>query len=193
MEESNGLDKTAVSVSFFKILTVFLKIGAFTFGGGYVMLPVIRRELVNNHKWIDSTEFYDILILIQGLPGPVALNCAIMAGKKLRGIKGGAAAIIGVVTPSVLVILLIAAWLLPIVRESLYVEAAFYGIRPAVTALVATAALNMGRDLIRDKFSFIILAALFITGLWLNVHPIFLLISGGFCGWIYYHKESVEK
>ena len=193
MEDNSSLTKSAVSTSFFTILTVFLKIGAFTFGGGYVMLPIIQRELVNKRKWIESAEFYDILVLIQGLPGPVALNCAIMVGKKLCGIKGGAAAVIGIVTPSVVVILLLAAYLLPLVRETVYVEAAFYGIRPAVTALVAAAALNMGRDLIREKFSLLILALLFTVGLWLNLHPVVLLLAGGICGWFYYHKKAMSE
>ena len=170
-----------------QIFIVFLKIGAFTFGGGYVMLPIIQRELVSCKNWLESEEFYDILVLIQGLPGPVALNCALLTARKMRGMVGGVVAATGVILPSLIIIISIAAFLFPVIRGTYYVEAAFYGIRPAVTALVAAAAINMGRDLIRDKFGLFLLIILFFAGWWIGIHPIFLLLVGGFTGWIYYY------
>ncbi len=183
-------NQTRSEVSLLEILLVFLKIGAFTFGGGYVMLPIIQRELVSKKKWLEGGEFYNILVFIQGLPGPVALNCSLMAAKKLRGFKGGMMATIGIITPSILVILLIAAFFFPHFRDNYYVQAAFYGIRPAVTALVAAAAFNMGRDLIKDNYGYFILSILFVGGMWLELHPVILLVAGGLTGWLYYSKKS---
>ena len=179
--------------SLLEIFILFFKIGAFTFGGGYVMIPVIQRELVSHKRWISSEDFYDFLIMIQGIPGPVALNCSIMVGKKVRGFSGGAAALAGISAPSLIVILIIAAFLYPVVEENIYVNAAFYGIRPAVTALIIGAAYKMGRDLIRDKFGLIVLLILFIAGLWLQVHPIILIVSGGISGYIYYRYYKEER
>lgn len=180
-------------VSLLKLFVVFLKIGAFTFGGGYVMLPLIQRELVDCKCWLEEEEFYDVLILIQGLPGPVALNCSLLTAKKLKGYQGGLVAALGILIPSLVIIISIAAFLFPVVRDNYYVEAAFYGIRPAVTALVAMAAFRMGRELIQDYFGLAMLALLFTVGLWVEIHPIFLLLTGGLAGWIYYYQHRAGE
>lgn len=172
--------------SLLEIFILFFKIGAFTFGGGYVMIPVIQRELVSHKKWISSKDFYDFLIMIQGIPGPVALNCSILVGKKIRGYSGGAAALAGISAPSLIVIITIAAFLYPVVEENIYVNAAFYGIRPAVTALIVGAAYKMGRDLITDRFGLLALLILFTAGLWLKIHPIILIVCAGLSGYLYY-------
>ena len=177
-------------VSLLELFIIFFKVGAFTFGGGYVMIPVIQRELVSKKKWISTDEFYDFLIMIQGIPGPVALNCSIMVGKKIRGYSGGASALAGISAPSLILILIIAAFLYPVVEDNIYVNAAFYGIRPAVTALIIGAAYKMGKDLIRDKFGFIVTLILISLGLLLHIHPIILIMAAGIIGYIYYKKEG---
>ncbi len=182
----NNNENPKGKVSLLKILLVFLKIGAFTIGGGYVMLPIIKQELVERNHWLEKEDFYNTLALIQGLPGPVALNCSLLVAKKIRGVIGGVMASLGIITPSILIIVVIAAYLFPLIQEHYYIQAAFYGIRPAVTALIAAAAFNIGKDLIRTKFTFIILPILLIAGLFFTIHPIILIVASGLTGWIYY-------
>ena len=90
------------------IFVSFLKIGMFTFGGGYAMLPLIERELITKRKWIEQKEFLDLLTLAQSVPGPIAVNTAVFVGYKVRGLRGAAAALLGTVTPSFVIILVIA-------------------------------------------------------------------------------------
>ncbi|NLI70543.1 MAG: chromate transporter [Firmicutes bacterium] len=189
MENNHSLSEEE-RVTYLKIFMVFLKIGALTFGGGYVMIPLIREELVIRRSWLKPREFYDIMALIQGLPGPLALNTAITAGKKLAGNKGSLLASAGVILPSFLLILLIAAYFMPLIQNTHHATAAFYGIRPAVTALIVTACINIGRDMLRGKAAFVILAALLVMGLWLHLHPLALLLIGGLSGWLHYKKKG---
>ncbi len=182
-----------MKISLFTIFFTFLKIGAFTFGGGYVMIPLIQRELTTKNKWLESDDFYDILALVQGLPGPLALNCSIMVSRRLRGIPGSLTATAGLILPSVVVILAIASFFMPAIRDNQYAEAAFYGIRPAVTALVAATTWHMGRELLRDYFSIILLAILLLTGLLLQANPIWLLLLGGLAGWLYFSRKGPEE
>ena len=90
------------------IFVSFLKIGMFTFGGGYAMLPLIERELITKRKWIEQKEYLDLLTLAQSVPGPIAVNTAVFVGYKVRGLRGAAAALLGTVTPSFVIILVIA-------------------------------------------------------------------------------------
>ena len=89
------------------IFVSFLKIGMFAFGGGYAMLPLIERELITKRKWIEQKEFLDLLTLAQSVPGPIAVNTSVFVGYKVRGLRGAAAALLGTVTPSFVIILAI--------------------------------------------------------------------------------------
>jgi len=164
------------------ILLTFFKVGAFTFGGGYAILPVIQQEVVEKHKWVSQTTFSDILIITQGMPGQLALNSAIQIGVRLRGTAGGIAAAVGVTAPSVIILLIIAAWLYPLIHDNIYFQAAFYGIRPAVVALIAYAAIKMGRDILDDRNSIILSIALLVIAIITQLHPILILVSGGLIG-----------
>jgi chromate transporter len=113
----------------------FLKIGAFTFGGGYAMIPLIEEEVVKNKKWIEKEEFIDILVVSQSLPGALAVNCSIFLGYKIGGVIGGIMALLAVVLPSFLIIIIIAAFFMQF-RDNYYVNAAFKGITAAVPMLV---------------------------------------------------------
>ena len=113
----------------------FLKIGAFTFGGGYAMIPLIQHEVIHRRRWIEERDFLDLLTLAQTAPGPIALNTAVFVGYKRRGYLGALSAILGVIVPSFLVILVVAIFFASI-RDNAYVDAAFKGMRPAVVALI---------------------------------------------------------
>lgn len=173
------------------IFLVFLKVGAFTFGGGYAMLPVIQREVVTRRKWVEHPAFFDMLVITQSVPGQLALNSAIQVGVHLRGIPGGLIAALGVTLPSVLIILAIAAFLFSVYRELIYVQAIFYGLRPAVVALIAAAALNMAREMLRGWSSAGLAAVLLAVALFFQLHPIAVLLAGGLAGLILFRKKEV--
>ena len=131
------------------IFVSFLKIGMFTFGGGYAMLPLIERELITKRKWIEQKEFLDLLTLAQSVPGPIAVNTAVFVGYKVRGLRGAAAALLGTVTPSFVIILVIAIFFAGI-RQNPVVDAAFKGMRPAVVALIIGPVLTLSRGMHDD-------------------------------------------
>ena len=133
---------------FFQLFWTYLKIGTFTLGGGYAMLPLIQREVVDRKGWIDEQEFLNMIALAQAAPGLIAVNSAIFIGWRIGGWRGVAGAVLGAVLPSFLIILTIAVvfreW-----KELPAVEAAFKGIRPAVVALIAAPLLKMTQSALK--------------------------------------------
>ena len=130
---------------FFQLFYTYLKIGTFTLGGGYAMLPLIQREVVDRKGWIDEEEFLNMIALAQAAPGLIAVNSAIFIGWRVGGWRGVCGAVLGAVLPSFLIILAIAMvfqdW-----KELPAVEAAFKGIRPAVVALIAAPLVKMAKS-----------------------------------------------
>jgi len=120
----------------------FFKIGAFTIGGGYAMIPIIQQEIVDKKKWIEEEEFLDIIAISQGSPGPIAINVSIFIGYRLKGLKGAITCMLGTALPSFMIILLIAMMFFQY-RNNPIVEKVFLGIRPAVVALIASAVYKM--------------------------------------------------
>lgn len=186
------LPSTEKKESLLTILLTFFKVGAFTFGGGYAILPVIQQEVVYKRKWVNQSVFSDILIITQGMPGQLALNSAIQIGVRLRGTAGGLVAALGVTAPSVIILLIIAAWLYPMVQDNLYVQAAFYGLRPAVVALIAYAAIKMGRDILHGWKGIILCAALLVIAVIFQIHPILVLIAGGLVGLVVFRGSQSD-
>lgn len=178
--------KVPLAIIFF----AFMKIGAFTFGGGYAMLPMIQREVVVTRKWVDRDFFFDALLITQSLPGALALNTAIQVGMRLRAVPGGMAAVMGIITPSVIIILAIAGLFLPAFQNSIYVQAIFYGLRPAVVALITAAAVKMGREIIDNWSGAILAAVLLALALLVTIHPIFVILAGGLAGLVLFRKKE---
>lgn len=168
-----------------KLFLSFLKIGAFSFGGGYAMLPLIRKEIIEVHGWLTVKEFIDILAVVEMTPGPVAINSATFLGYKVAGIWGSIAATVGVILPSIVIILIIAHFLSKF-RESPYIDYAFRGIRPVVLGLVTSAALTVAKDAIIDIKSLIIGGVLFYFVSFKDMHPITAIILAGIAGAIIY-------
>ena len=137
---------------FFQLFWTYLKIGTFTLGGGYAMLPLIQREVVDRQGWIDEEEFLNMIALAQAAPGLIAVNSAIFIGWRIGGWRGVCGAVLGAVLPSFLIILAIAMvfseW-----KELPAVEAAFKGIRPAVVALIAAPLVKMAKAALKIKNS----------------------------------------
>ena len=174
-------------VSLWQIFAVFAKIGAFTIGGGYAMIPIIQREL-SKREWISDDELPDIVALSQSAPGVMAVNISIFAGHRLRGVKGSIAATLGSIAPSFLIILAIALFFSAF-RDNPWVEKAFKGIRPVVIALIAVPMLDMARKACTSWWKWIRAVLSLILVAFLNVSPIYILLvvlvlgfSFSYCG-----------
>ena len=162
-----------------QLFWAFFKIGAFTFGSGYAMIPMIEKEVVDKRKWFEKDEFYDQFALASSAPGPFALNTAVFVGYKLKCWWGSLAAVCGAVLPSFIIILVIAMYLTDF-RGNRYVEAAFKGIRPAVIALIAVPFINMLKQL---PWYFMLLgAAVAAVICYLGVSPIWFILAGAAIG-----------
>lgn len=161
------------------IFLSFFKIGLFTFGGGYAMLPLIERELIVKRKWIEQKEFLDLLTLAQSVPGPIAVNTSVFVGYKVRGLRGAAAALLGTVLPSFAIILVIAIFFADI-RHNPVVDAAFKGMRPAVVALIIGPVLSLARGLHWSMY--LVIAASAVGVWWLRISPIYVLIAAALLG-----------
>lgn len=131
---------------YWQLFVSFLKIGAFTFGGGWAMISIIEREIVDKHHWIEKDDFLDLLAIAQSLPGILAVNIATAVGDKLKGLKGGIVAAAGTILPSFLIILAIAIFLTPdMIKNNRVISAIFMGIRPAVVALIIAPVITSAR------------------------------------------------
>ncbi|MFR9649584.1 MAG: chromate transporter [Rikenellaceae bacterium] len=169
----------------------FLKIGLFTFGGGYAMLSLIKDEVITRRGWVASEQFLELLTLAQSAPGPIALNTSVFVGYSTRGYKGAIAAITGVVTPSIVIILLLAIFFTSI-RDNLVVEAAFKGMRPVVIALILapTVALMQGINWWMAIVAVVAAVAIILLG----VSPVWVLLVAIASGivWGYIVKSSLK-
>jgi len=157
----------------------FFKIGLFTFGGGYAMIPLIEREVIDRRKWVARSEFLDLLTLAQSVPGPMSLNTAVFVGYRLRGMRGAWATLSGSILPSFAIMLVIALFFSDI-RYNPIVDAAFRGMRPAVVALIVGPVISLARGMHRGLYVVVAAAALVIWGL--GWSPIFVLVAGAACG-----------
>lgn len=169
---------------YFEAFKIFFKIGAFTIGGGYAMVPLIEDEVVNKKKWIEQDDFLDLLAIAQSAPGILAVNIAIFVGYRLRGVKGSLVTSLGSILPSFLMILAIALFF-SAYKDNPYVEKVFKGIRPAVVALIAAPVFRMGKKakLTWTTIWIPVVAALLI---WLmGVSPIWIVIMAGVGGYLY--------
>lgn len=166
--------------SLFHLFMVFFRIGAFTVGGGYAMIPLFRHEMVGSRQWFSEGKFTEILALAQGVPGAIAINTAVYAGLSLRGIPGALVAVLGAALPSFLVILGIAL-IFPRFRTNPTVARAFDGLRPVIVGLVASAAFSAGRHILKSPKP-ILLSLLSFAGLLLGLHPVLIIMAAGTWG-----------
>lgn len=129
-----------------RLFASFFKIGAFTFGGGWAMISIIEREIVDKYHWIEKDDFLDLLAIAQSLPGILAVNIATAIGDKLRGTRGSIIASLGTILPSFLIILAIAIFLTPdMIKNNRVISSIFMGIRPAVVALIIAPVLTSAK------------------------------------------------
>lgn len=159
----------------------FFKIGAFSFGGGYAMLPLIEEEIIQVHNWLTATEFIDILAVSEMTPGPIAINSATFLGYKVAGIPGSAVATFAVVLPSFIVMSIIFQFINKF-KNSPYVEWAFDGIRPVVLGLIAAAAVTVAKSTFVDIKSVFIAVMLFYLVTFKKFNPILAIVLAGVLG-----------
>lgn len=158
------------------LFLTFLKIGAFTFGGGYAMIPLIEKETVEKKKWIKSGDILDIVAVAESTPGPIAVNSATFIGYKISGVFGAFAATLGVVLPSFLIIFAVSYVLRQF--ESIYaVKYAFNGIRAGVLALIVKALVSMYKACPKSLFSYILMGVSFAVAAFINISVIWLIVG----------------
>ncbi len=162
-----------------ELFWTFFKIGAFTFGAGYAMIPMIEKEVVDKKKWFERDDFYNRFTLAQSAPGPFSLNTAVFVGYKEKGVAGALAAVLGAVLPSFAIILLIALCLDDF-RDNPTVDSSFKGIRPAVVALITVPFIKM---LVRLGWGFRILAlTVACVVFFIGISPVYLLLGAAVLG-----------
>ena len=161
-------------VSLWQIFGVFAKIGAFTIGGGYAMIPLIQAEM-SKRGWISDDDLPDIVALSQSAPGVMAVNISIFAGHKLRGVKGSLAATLGSILPSFLIILAIALFFTAF-KDNPWVERAFKGIRPVVISLIAIPMVKMAQKSCKNWWQWLLAVVSLVLVAFLNVSPIYIIL-----------------
>ena len=164
-----------------QLFRAFFRVGLLTFGGGYAMLPILRREVVESHPWCTDEELADYYAVGQCTPGIIAVNTATFVGQKLAGIPGALLATYSLTLPSFVIILIIAA-VLQNFADYAIVKNAFAGIRVAVVALVLNAVLKLLKTAVKDKFTLFIFLAVFLLASIFSVSPVVYVVAAGLLG-----------
>lgn len=168
-----------------QLFWVFFKIGAFTLGSGYAMMPQIRRELVTRRKWLDDDEFIDIVAATQSAPGPIAVNLAVFLGLRIAGVKGMVATAFGAVLPSFAIILMIAALFQGIQDAPLFV-AAFKAVKPASVALILVPVFTIAKRTGTVGFKMVLSVAAACLVAFTPLSPIYVVVTFAAGGILYY-------
>lgn len=173
-----------------RLFASFFKIGAFTFGGGWAMISIIEREIVDKYHWIEKDDFLDLLAIAQSLPGILAVNIATAIGDRLRGTKGSIIAALGTILPSFMIILAIAIFLTPdMIKNNRVISSIFMGIRPAVVALIIAPVITSAKAAkIGLKTVWIPLVVAFMISVDIGVasNPILYIILGALGGFLFW-------
>ncbi|MGN1317623.1 MAG: chromate transporter [Lachnospirales bacterium] len=171
---------------------IFAKMGSVCFGGGYAMLPIIQREIVEKRGWATEEEILDYYAIGQCTPGVIAINTSTFIGNKLYGIKGAIAATLGFVTPSLIIIIIIASLLtnfahIPVVAR------AFTGIRICVAVLIVNATVKLWKNAVKDKIGIGICVIVFLLSTFTNISPIVFVVLSGIAGLVISNWKGENK
>lgn len=166
------------------LFLTFFRIGLFTIGGGYAMIPLIEAEVVNKRQWIDRTLFTDLIAVAQSCPGVFAINISIFIGYRLRGVPGAIVTALGTALPSLIIILAIAMFFRNF-QNVPWIAAMFAGIRPAVVALLAIPTWNMAKSAGVSLINCWIPVASAMLIWLLGVNPIYIILAAGLGGYLY--------
>jgi chromate transporter len=172
-----------------ELFAIFFKMGSFTFGGGYAMLPIIQEEIVNKRNWATDEEILDYYAIGQSTPGIIAVNTATFIGYNQKGIIGGIVATLGIVSPSIILITIIATFFTNF-QDYVLVQHAFGGIRVVVAALIFSTVLKMYKDSVKDWVEILLFIASFLLLAFLDITPIIVIITSAIIGIIRF--KSIE-
>ena len=171
-------------VSLLQLFWSFFKIGTFTLGGGYAMIPLMEKELVDRHHWLTNEEFMDIIALSQTMPGIFAANMAVHVGWRLRGVPGAIFSLVGNILVPILIILALAMGL-HYLQGNAVVEAVFKGVRPVVVALIAAPVFRMAKTAKISLYNFWIPVVASLLIWLLGISPIWVILVAGIGGFVY--------
>ncbi|MBW9148836.1 chromate transporter [Clostridium sp. CM028] len=166
----------------------FFKIGAFTFGGGYAMIPLIETEVVSKKQWLSKEDFMDIIVVSQTFPGALAVNSSIFIGYRINGLLGAIIGLLGVILPSFFIIICIAVFFMQF-RDYYYVDLVFKGISAAVPVLILIAVVSLSKSLKKSYVNLIIILISMVSILFFNVHPVIVILLSGLYGIIFLGKK----
>lgn len=179
--------------SFIELYIPFFKTGLFAIGGGYAMLPPMISELVDKRGWVTKEELLDSYAVAQSIPGVIAINTAALLGYKLAKLKGSIAFVLGAVSPSLIIILVIAKFY-ELLANNTWMEGALKGIRIAVLAILMITIVDLAKKSVKDVIGGFLALGAFVTIFFLDVSPIFVILAGILLsGLIYYKKEKKNE
>jgi chromate transporter len=167
-----------------ELFIIFFKIGTFTIGGGYAMVPLIEKEVVDKKGWIDRKDFVEMLALAQSAPGPIAVDVAVFVGYKVAGVPGSVVSVFGAIFTAFATLIIIAMYFAGM-KDNPVTERVFKGIRPAVVALIAAPVLRLGKSSKINRKTIIIPILTVVLIAFLNVNPIFVVIISALGGILY--------
>ena len=164
-----------------KLFVTFLKIGAFTFGGGYAMIPLIQKEAVDNNKWVSDDDILEIIAIAESTPGPISVNAATFIGYKVAGVMGAFFATLGLILPAFIIMFLL-SFVLRQVKDNKYVMYAFSGIRAGVLALIINALIKMYKQVNKNVVSYLIMVVSLVLTTFFDINAILVIILCGIVG-----------
>ncbi len=173
-----------------KLFYTFFKIGSFTFGGGYAMIPAIRRETVHKRAWIDEEGLADCMAVSQSLPGAFAVNVSIFIGKRVKGLAGALSASLGLILPAYLSILLILIVLGSIEGTNPYIYGAFEGIKAASVALILATTIQIAANVMKTVYAKIAALLSFVAIVFFSLNAMYAILAGGLAGYLIYKLEA---
>lgn len=176
---------------YWNLFFCFLKIGAFTIGGGMAMIPILQEKICEKYKWMTEEEMLDCIAVSQTLPGVIAINMATYVGYRKKGLLGAIVTTLGVILPSFVIIILVVSFLRTM-DENPYVQGAMEGIKGAATGLIAFAAWKMGKQTLKNAFQWILALTAFLLIVFLNINAIWIIIAAIIAGEVYFTITSCK-
>ena len=168
-----------------QLYTTFFRIGAFSFGGGYAIIPLLQKEIVDVHHWLSVQQMVDVIAISQMTPGPIAINAATLVGYYVGGIAGSVVATLGVVTPATVLLLIVSRFFWHLEKKP-GVQMVLRGLRPMVVALIAAAGLQMSGTVLADLKGAAIMLAALIASVGFKINPILVIAGAGLAGILLY-------
>lgn len=169
------MSKSLFKSKLFCLFIAFAKVGLMTFGGGYAMIPILQKEIVEKYEWVTDEELMDYYAIGQCTPGIIAINTATFVGHKVKGKLGGVIATLGIITPSLLIILAISS-IIDRISDYSVVQSAFSAVRCCVIVLIINAIIKLSRNAIKDIVCFIICLVVFTLSVFFDISPIIFVV-----------------